>query len=438
MAVHRLSSLSPSARAALLKRPVMDAREIMPRVEPIIERVRKEGDAAVAAYTERFDGVRVEKEDLVMRPPFRYQITDEARRAIDVAYGNIRAFHAAQLEREGVVEVETMKGLKCSRHPRPIERVGLYVPGGSAVLPSTALMLGVPAQVAGCRTIVLATPPRKDGTVCQEVLYVAEKVGAVAVVKAGGAQAVAAMAYGTETIPKVDKIFGPGNQYVTAAKLYAQNDFSCNVGIDLPAGPSEVLVVADSTAKPSYVASDLLSQVEHGPDSQAVLVALGMPDARVAEILAEVERQAATLPRGDILARSILNSYVVLARDEAEALDFTNDYAPEHLILYYDGAEKALDRIRNAGSVFVGPWAPVSCGDYASGTNHTLPTYGFARTYSGVNTAAFLKHITSQVLTAEGLRNVGPTVMALAEVEDLEAHRQSVAIRLKDIEAGAV
>jgi phosphoribosyl-ATP pyrophosphohydrolase/phosphoribosyl-AMP cyclohydrolase/histidinol dehydrogenase len=318
----------------------------------------------------------------------------------------------------------------CSRFPRAIDRVGLYIPGGSAVLPSTALMLGVPARVVSCPHIVFATPPRKDGTICPEVLYVAQRVGAEAIVMAGGAQAVAALAYGTESVPKVDKIFGPGNQFVTAAKLLTQNDFSALVSCDLPAGPSEVMIVCDSSADASYIASDILSQAEHGPDSQSVLVAIGMKPTEIAEIQKEVEKQAKALPRSDILLKSIVNSYIVEARAMDEALEFVNDYAPEHLILYYEGAEDSLVKIRNAGSIFVGPWAPVACGDYASGTNHTLPTYGYAKCHSGVNTATFLKHVTSQQLTKEGLKNVGKSVMRLAEVEKLHAHKRSVGIRL--------
>ncbi|KAJ1734206.1 trifunctional histidinol dehydrogenase [Coemansia biformis] len=430
MRVFADGGLSASERAALLQRPLIDSAEIMRRVRPIVDAVRANGDAAVLELTEKFDRVRMQQ--VVLRAPFDVPALPAAvRAAIDQAYANVHAFHAAQLDPPTCVE--TMPGVKCSRFSRAIERVGLYVPGGSAVLPSSALMLGVPAQVAGCREIVLATPPRADGSIVPEVLYVAHKVGATAIVMAGGAQAIAAMAYGTESVPKVDKICGPGNQYVTAAKMLAQNDTAAMVAIDMPAGPSEVLVIADATSNPAYVASDLLSQAEHGPDSQVVLLAVGLDDAQLAAIEAQVHAQAERLPRVDIVRQSIPKSYCLRVATMADAMAFSNAYAPEHLILHNDRAAGYVDDVVNAGSVFVGPYSPESCGDYASGTNHTLPTYGFSRMYSGVNTATFLKHITSQELTREGLANIGQTVMTLAEVEELEAHRNAVAIRLRDM-----
>ncbi|KAJ2767889.1 trifunctional histidinol dehydrogenase, partial [Coemansia nantahalensis] len=430
MRVFADGELSAAERAALIQRPIIDSGEIMRRVRPIVDAVRANGDAAVLELTEKFDRVRLDR--VVVRAPFDVpELAPAVRAAIDQAYANVHAFHAAQLD--GPLSIETMPGVKCSRFSRAIERVGLYVPGGSAVLPSSALMLGVPAQVAGCREIVLATPPRPDGSIVPEVLYVAHKVGATAIVKAGGAQAIAAMAYGTETVPKVDKICGPGNQYVTAAKMLAQNDTAAMVAIDMPAGPSEVLVVADATSNPAYVASDLLSQAEHGPDSQVVLLTVGLDDAQVAAIEAQVHEQAERLPRVDVVRQSIPKSYCLRMATMRDAMAFSNAYAPEHLILHNDRAADCVDAVVNAGSVFVGPYSPESCGDYASGTNHTLPTYGFSRMYSGVNTATFLKHITAQELTREGLANIGPTVMALAEVEELEAHRNAVAIRLRDM-----
>ncbi|PIA18163.1 hypothetical protein COEREDRAFT_80085 [Coemansia reversa NRRL 1564] len=430
MRVYADDSLTTDERAALLQRPIVDSQEIMRRVQPIVDAVRTGGDAAVREFTARFDNVELDA--LVVRAPFDVPTLPTAvRAAIDQAYANVHAFHAAQLV--GDTHVETMPGVMCSRFSRAIERVGLYVPGGTAVLPSTALMLGVPAQVAGCREIVLATPPRADGSIVPEVLYVAHKVGATAIVKAGGAQAIAALAYGTESVPKVDKICGPGNQYVTAAKMLAQNDTAAMVSIDMPAGPSELLVVADATSNPAYVASDLLSQAEHGPDSQVVLLAVALSDAQLAAIHAEVHRQAERLPRVDVVRRSIPKSFCLHLPSLSAALRFSNDYAPEHLILHNANARACLPDVVNAGSVFVGPYSPESCGDYASGTNHTLPTYGFSRMYSGVSSATFLKYITAQELSRDGLANIAQTVMTLAEVEELEAHRNAVAIRLQDM-----
>ncbi|KAJ1817321.1 trifunctional histidinol dehydrogenase [Coemansia sp. RSA 2675] len=428
--VYSSDELSGSERDALLQRPLVDSQEIMRRVRPIVDAVRARGDAAVLELTAKFD--RAQMDSVVVRAPFAVpELPAPVRAAIDQAYANVRCFHAAQLPADSAVE--TMPGVTCRRFSRAIERVGLYVPGGTAVLPSSALMLGVPAQVAGCREIVLATPPRPDGSIVPEVLYVAHKVGATAIVKAGGAQAIAAMAYGTESVPKVDKICGPGNQYVTAAKMLAQNDSDAMVSIDMPAGPSEVLVIADATSNPAYVASDLLSQAEHGPDSQAVLLAVDLSAAQMAAIEAEVDAQAARLPRVDIVRQSIPKGFCLHVPSMADALAFSNAYAPEHLILQTDSASDYVKDIVNAGSVFVGHYSPESCGDYASGTNHTLPTYGYSKMYSGVNTATFLKHITSQELTRAGLANIGQTVMTLAEVEELEAHRNAVAIRLKDL-----
>ncbi|KAJ2513849.1 trifunctional histidinol dehydrogenase [Coemansia sp. RSA 2049] len=430
MRAYKAEELSFEEREALLQRPIIDSEEIMKRVRPIVDAVRVNGDAAVLEFTEKFD--RVKMDSVVVRAPFDVpELSKDVRDAIDQAYANVHIFHSAQLGSDTCVE--TMPGVKCSRFSRAIERVGLYVPGGTAVLPSSALMLGVPAQVAGCREIVLATPPRADGTIVPEVLYVAHKVGATAIVKAGGAQAIAAMAYGTETVPKVDKICGPGNQYVTAAKMLAQNDTAAMIAIDMPAGPSEVLVVADATSNPAYVASDLLSQAEHGPDSQVVLLAVDMTDEQRAAVEEQVHEQASRLPRVAIVRQSIPKSYCLGVNSMAEAMAFSNAYGPEHLILQNDKASDYVKDVVNAGSVFVGQYSPESCGDYASGTNHTLPTYGFSKMYSGVNTGTFLKHITSQELTREGLANIGQTVMTLAEVEELEAHRNAVAIRLRDM-----
>ncbi|KAL8393566.1 hypothetical protein RB595_003347 [Gaeumannomyces hyphopodioides] len=416
-----------------LKRPSQKSSDaIMKIIGPIVEDVRANGDKALLAYTHKFEKA-TSLTSPVLRAPFPESLMRLAPKtawAIDVSFENIRRFHAAQKE-EKPLRVETMPGVVCSRFSRPIERVGLYVPGGTAVLPSTALMLGVPAMVAGCGRIVLASPPRADGTVTPEIVYVAHKVGAESIVLAGGAQAVAAMAYGTESVAKVDKILGPGNQFVTAAKMLVSNDTNAGVGIDMPAGPSEVLVVADSGAEPAFVASDLLSQAEHGVDSQVVLIAVGLDEAGLRRIEDEVHRQATALPRVDIVRGSIKHSLTISVRTIDEAMAISNDYAPEHLILQVRDAEAVVDKVMNAGSVFIGKWTPESVGDYSAGVNHSLPTYGYAKQYSGVNLGSFVKHITSSNLTAEGLRNVGDAVMELARVEELEAHRRAVSLRIE-------
>ncbi|KAJ7129588.1 histidinol dehydrogenase-domain-containing protein [Mycena epipterygia] len=426
-----LADISPDERSALLRRPVLKSDEMITRVKPIVDDVRTRGDAALLELTAKFD--KAELLSTVVFPPFAADtmVVDPAvGEAIKIAYANIKKFHEAQADTT-TLRVETMPGVVCSRFARPIARVGLYVPGGTAILPSTALMLGIPAQVAGCQQIVLATPPRPDGSISPEVMYVANLVGASAVLKAGGAQAVAALAYGTETVPKVDKIFGPGNQWVTAAKMLVQNDTDALVSIDMPAGPSEVLVIADYTANPAFVAADLLSQAEHGVDSQVVLVAVNLDADKLAEIENELDIQAHALSRVDIVRKSIGKSIIVKAASVEEAIAFSNDYAPEHLILHLENASEKVQFIDNAGSVFVGPYSPESCGDYASGTNHTLPTNGYARQFSGVNTLSFQKHITSQEITEAGLNTLGPVVATLADCEGLEAHANAVRIRLR-------
>ncbi|CAL1700771.1 unnamed protein product [Somion occarium] len=435
MRTYDLSKASPETRSQLLRRPVLKSDEMIAKVKPIVDDVRQRGDAALLELTAKFDKAKLDS--TVIFPPFApesTQLTDPIRNAIDVAYANVQKFHAAQNEKTTLV-VETMPGVVCSRFSRPIARVGLYVPGGTAILPSTALMLGVPAQVAGCKQIVLATPPRPDGSISPEVMYVAHLVGASAILKAGGAQAVAALAYGTQTVPKVDKIFGPGNQWVTAAKMLVQNDTDALVSIDMPAGPSEVLVIADSTCNPAFVAADLLSQAEHGVDSQVVLVTVNLSQEEINRIEEEVEAQARVLPRVDIIRQSIPKSLIVKTTSVDEAIKFSNDYAPEHLILHLKDARSALPQVENAGSVFVGPYSPESCGDYASGTNHTLPTNGYARQFSGVNTQSFQKHITSQEVTADGLLGLGPVVATLADCEGLQAHANAVRIRLRTLVA---
>ena len=415
-----------------LKRPSQRSTDmIMGLVNPIVKDVRENGDQAVLKYTHKFEKA-TSLTSPVIRAPFPeelMQLPQETIDAINTSYNNILKFHSAQKEQK-TLQIETMPGVVCSRFSRPIEKVGLYVPGGTAVLPSTALMLGVPAQAAGCKSIVLASPPRSDGTLTPEIVYIAHLVGAESVVLAGGAQAVAAMAYGTESVTKVDKILGPGNQFVTAAKMIVSNDTTASVSIDMPAGPSEVLVIADKSANPAFVASDLLSQAEHGPDSQVVLVAIDLNEDQLRAIEDELHAQAHALPRVDIVRGAINHSVSIRVPDLKTALHWSNYYAPEHLILQIDDAASAVHLVQNAGSVFIGAWTPESVGDYSAGVNHSLPTYGYARQYSGVNLGSFMKHITSSNLTQEGLKNVGNAVMRLAEVEGLEAHKRAVSVRL--------
>lgn len=360
--------------AEKLKRPSQKSPDaILKIIKPIIEEVRAGGDKAVLSYTHKFEKA-TSLTSPVLKAPFPKELMDlpsETIESIDISYENIRKFHAAQNE-EKPLQVETMPGVVCSRFARPIERVGLYIPGGTAVLPSTALMLGVPAMVAGCKKIVFASPPRADGRITPEIVYVAHKVGAESIVLAGGAQAVAAMAYGTESVTKVDKILGPGNQFVTAAKMHVSNDTNAGVGIDMPAGPSEVLVIADRDANPAFVASDLLSQAEHGVDSQVILLAVDLDEQHLQAIEDEVHNQAMALPRVDIVRGSIAHSVTVLVKDIDEAMRISNDYAPEHLILQLKDADKVVDQVVNAGSVFVGQWTPESVGDYSAGVNHSL------------------------------------------------------------------
>jgi phosphoribosyl-ATP pyrophosphohydrolase/phosphoribosyl-AMP cyclohydrolase/histidinol dehydrogenase len=364
----------PETIIAALQRPSQKSTEkIIGIARPIIEAVRTRGDAALLEYTHKFEKA-TSLTSPVLRAPFPpelMQLAPDTAKAIDISFENIRKFHAAQRE-DKPLRVETMPGVVCSRFARPIERVGLYVPGGTAVLPSTALMLGVPAMVAGCKKIVMATPPRSNGQVTPEVVYAAHKVGAEMIVLAGGAQAIAAMAYGTESVSKVDKILGPGNQFVTAAKMFVSNDTNAGVSIDMPAGPSEVLVIADASANPAFVASDLLSQAEHGVDSQVILIAVGLDEAQLAAIENELHQQATALPRVDIVRGAIEHSITLACGTMQEAMQLSNEYAPEHLILQVENAERVVDLVENAGSVFIGEWTPESVGDYSAGVNHSL------------------------------------------------------------------
>ncbi|ESR62116.1 hypothetical protein CICLE_v10015058mg [Citrus x clementina] len=434
MKSYRLSELTHAEVQSLKARPRIDFSSIFSMVHPIVDDVRNRGDASVKDYTERFDKVKLEKvvENVSELPD--PELDAAVKEAFDVAYNNIYAFHLAQKSAE--TSVENMKGVRCKRVARSIGSVGLYVPGGTAVLPSTALMLSVPAQIAGCKTVVLATPPSQDGSICKEVLYCAKKAGVTHILKAGGAQAISAMAWGTESCPKVEKIFGPGNQYVTAAKMILQNS-EAMISIDMPAGPSEVLVIADRYASPVHIAADLLSQAEHGPDSQVVLVIVG-DGVDLEAIEQEISKQCQSLPRGEFASKALGHSFMVFARDMLEAISFSNLYAPEHLIVNVKDAEKWESIIENAGSVFLGEWTPESVGDYASGTNHVLPTYGYARMYGGVSLDSFLKYMTVQSLTEEGLKKLGPYVATMAEIEGLEAHKRAVTFRLQDIEARQV
>lgn len=421
------SSLSENELNRLCQRPKIDFTSVFAIVQPIISAVQQEGDLAVKRYNEQFDGVVLD--NLVMDVPkvSDIELPAKVKKAFDVAYANIKRFHEAQ--RPLRLEVETMPGVICAREIRPIERVGLYVPGGTAVLPSSTLMLGVPAQIAGCREVIVATPSQKDGFIHNEVLYCAALCGVKKILKAGGAQAVAALAFGTKTIPKVDKILGPGNQYVTAAKMLLQNS-DAMISIDMPAGPSEVLVIADKTARPSFVAADLLSQAEHGSDSQVILVAIKGFD--LLELDKELNAQLKALPRKEFASNALKKSHIIQVDNEQQAVDFSNRYAPEHLIIQTENPDRLVPMIQKAGSVFMGPWTPESLGDYASGTNHTLPTYGYARMYSGVSLLSFLNFITFQKANREGLKKLGPYVEIMAETEGLQAHKNAVSIRLKE------
>ncbi len=425
MKAYNFKELDRTLYSDLLRRPVIDYTSIFNVVQPIVDAIRTEGDVALRRYTERFDKISLSDVMYDVRPVDQIELDKDVKNAFDVAYANIRTFHQAQMS--DTLRLETMPGVMCERHARAIGRVGLYVPGGTAVLPSSVLMLGVPAMLAGCQTVVLSTPPNREGTVAAEVEYAASLCGITRILLAGGAQAVAAMAFGTESVPKVDKILGPGNQYVTAAKMLLQNT-DAMISIDMPAGPSEVLVVADDTANPAFVAADLLSQAEHGVDSQVVLVSL--PGFDLPRLHSELKSQLNALPRADIASAAIQNSYIVKCDTVEQAFRFTNDYAPEHLIVSIDNAEQYLDLIQNAGSVFLGHFTPESVGDYASGTNHTLPTYGYARMYSGVSLDSFLRQMTVQSVSPDGLRQLGPHVERMARSESLEAHARAVSIRL--------
>lgn len=423
--LYTLADLSEQNIKALCLRNVDENNSIRIAVENIITHVKLNGDDALRAYAGEFDKVILDKLYLNKHELAQLAagIGEAQKQALNVAYQNIKKFHQAQLKPED--KIETTPGVTCWRELRPIEKVGLYIPGGTAVLPSTFLMLGIPAKIAGCTEIVVCSPPQKNGSVNGYLAYCAQLLGIEKLYLVGGAQAVAAMAYGTETIPKVDKIFGPGNQYVTKAKTLIQS--STQTAIDMPAGPSEVLVIADETANPIFVAADLLAQAEHGIDSQAVLVSTSLEI--IHQTIAELQKQLPELPRAEITAQAIANSYAVLVSDLKEAITFSNAYAPEHLILATDSWKEITNDIMNAGSVFLGHLTPESAGDYASGTNHTLPTSSYAKAYSGVSVDSFVKKITFQHITEDGIQNLGPTVEILAEMEGLQAHKNAVTVR---------
>ncbi len=424
--------LSASARRAALQRPAQKAQKrTAVIVAGILALVRRQGDRALRQLTAKLDGAKLPS---LRVSAAEFSAAEKAlspadRAALRRAYANLRKFHLAQ--RPKPVRVETMRGIVCEKLSRPIERVGLYVPGGSAPLFSTALMLGVPSQISGNPVRVLCTPPGRDGQVSPWILCAARLCGITAVFKLGGAQAIAAMAYGTATVPKCDKLFGPGNSFVTEAKLQVSRDAAA---IDLPAGPSEVMVIADNSAEPAFVAADLLSQAEHGPDSQVMLVAFSQKFA--ARVQAELAAQLALLPRGAIATEALKKSRVILAASPAEAVEIANLYAPEHLILQVKNARALLPKITTSGSVFLGAWTPESLGDYASGTNHVLPTYGWARACSGLGLTDFQRTMTVQEATPRGLRRLGPVVERLATAENLIAHQRAVRVRLDRLNPG--
>jgi histidinol dehydrogenase len=412
--------------SSLLQRPYVDNRTVLTSVQAILDTVQRGGDKALKSYAQQFDHVVINELEVSDREVEQAgsKITDKLKKAIQQARKNIELFHSKQLSAPEIIE--TMPGVKCWRKNVPIEKVGLYIPGGTAPLFSTVLMLGVPALLAGCKEVILCTPGNKDGMIHPAVLYAASLVGIKRIFKTGGAQAIAAMAYGTESIPPVYKIFGPGNQYVTAAKQLIQMQ---GVAIDMPAGPSEVCVLADETAVPSFVAADLLSQAEHGPDSQVLLVSNSA--AIINDCMKEIEKQISLLPRKDIAHKALENSKAILSRSMEEAIELVNEYAAEHLIISCKDADTIADKITNAGSVFIGNYSPESAGDYASGTNHTLPTNGFAKVYSGVSVDSFMKKITYQKLSAEGLGRIAQTIIEMAEEEGLRAHAEAVRVREK-------
>ena len=424
----RYNKPSKSTWKTICKRPEINSADLSSIVNGILENVKINGDSAIRLYSEKFDGVSL-KNFLTSGQEIsvsKKQVSQELKSAIQLAKKNIECFHKGQ--KESINRIETSDGVECWRESRAIEKVGLYIPGGTAPLFSTVLMLGIPAKLAGCAEIVLCTPPAKDGSVNPAILYTADLIGINKIYKVGGAQAISAMAFGTESIPKVYKIFGPGNQYVTKAKELVQQT---GTAIDMPAGPSEVLVIADATCKPSFVAADLLSRAEHGADSQVIL--LSSSDDVIDKVLNEIDSQINELPRKEVAKLALKQSRAIQCASIEECVELSNYYAPEHLIIASEKAENLLGQIQNAGSVFVGNYSCESAGDYASGTNHTLPTNGYARNYSGVSLDSFIRKITFQRLTEKGIQNIGPSIECMAEAEELFAHKNAVSLRLKSI-----
>ncbi|MGL4381312.1 MAG: histidinol dehydrogenase [Vibrio sp.] len=421
-------SLSEAQQQSILQRPaITEGANITAAVAQVVAKVRSEGDAALFELTEKFDRVkpaslRVSREEMDAAAA---RLSETMKQALELAYHNISKFHQAQKMQS--IKVETIPGVVCEQVTRPINQVGLYIPGGSAPLPSTVLMLGVPAQIAGCRKVVLCSPP----PIADEILYVAKLCNIDEVYNLGGGQAIAAMAYGTQTVPKVDKIFGPGNAYVTEAKRQVSNDFR-GAAIDMPAGPSEVLVIADETADADFIAADLLSQAEHGPDSQVVLVT---PSPVLADqVIDALQQQLKTLTRASIAEQALASSLIIIAESLTQAVAISNYYGPEHLIVQTRNPRELVPLLDNAGSIFLGDWSPESVGDYASGTNHVLPTYGYTRTYSSLGLADFSKRMTVQELSADGLLLLAPTVVTMAQAEGLDAHQRAVTIRVEKLQ----
>jgi len=416
--------------AKLLKRPAIKRKAVKKIVKPIIKKVRKQGDKALRLLAFEYDHVKLE--NILVTPDelegIEKTIDKGIKAAINKAYDNIRKFHESQTSHP--VEIETTPGVVCSRKSIPIDRVGLYIPGGSAPLFSTVLMLAIPAKIAGCREIVMCTPSHINGNIHPLILYTAKLAGIEKIAKVGGAQAIAAMAFGTESVPQVDKIFGPGNQYVTTAKQIVNQR---GIAIDMPAGPSEVAVIADHTANPEFVAADLLSQAEHGIDSQVILISTS--ESQIKKVISEIQKLSESLSRKHIIDKSLKNSRFFLVKNISEAIDLSNAYAPEHLIISTEKEDEIAGEITNAGSIFLGKYTPESAGDYASGTNHTLPTYGYAKSYSGVSVDSFVKKITYQKISKEGLKNLGPYIEVMAQEEKLDAHKLAVSIRLKKLKS---
>ena len=412
----------------ILKRPAQKFKKIEKIVRPILKKVKKKGDKALRQFAVEYDHVELDKIQVGAEEMAKAekQISSELKEAIRQAYENIKKFHEAQ--HSEMLTMETMPGVRCMRKNVPIQKVGLYIPGGTAPLFSSVLMLGIPAKLAGCQEIIMCSPPNREGKLHPAILHTAQLIGIEKIYKVGGAQAVAAMAYGTKSIPKVYKIFGPGNQYVTVAKqIVSQKGLS----IDMPAGPSEVAVYADESANPAFVASDLLSQAEHGKDSQVLLVTTD--ETLMDRVEPEIRKQLSALPRKEFAEAALENSVVCVMASHADAVDLINEYAPEHLIIATQNPGEAMDYVVNAGSVFLGHYTPESAGDYASGTNHTLPTNGYARSYSGVSLDSFMKKITYQEITEEGLTKLGPAVEVMAEAEELQAHKNAISLRLAEI-----